>query len=71
MSVAVAVTNTGQLGSEMGDWLSLAEMNLICHQASAEKGFASQTVVAHTFNCSTLEAEAGGSLSLRLAWSPE
>jgi hypothetical protein len=26
-------------------------------------------VVAHTFNCSTREAEAGGFLSLRLAWS--
>ena len=28
-------------------------------------------VVAHTFNPSTLEAEAGGSLSLRPAWSTE
>jgi hypothetical protein len=31
----------------------------------------SQTVVAHTFNPSTWEAEAGGSLSLRPAWSTE
>jgi major histocompatibility complex class I len=28
-------------------------------------------VVAHTFNPSTLEAEAGGFLSSRLAWSTE
>jgi hypothetical protein len=28
-------------------------------------------MVAHAFNPSTLEAEAGGSLSSRPAWSPE
>jgi hypothetical protein len=32
------------------------------------KGWA---MVAHTFNPSTWEAEAGGFLSLRLAWSTE
>jgi hypothetical protein len=31
----------------------------------------SQAVVAHTFNPSTWEAEAGGILSLRPAWSTE
>jgi hypothetical protein len=31
----------------------------------------SQTVVAHAFNPSTQEAEAGGSLSLRPAWFTE
>jgi hypothetical protein len=31
----------------------------------------SQGVVAHTFNPSTWEAEAGGFLSLRPAWSTE
>jgi hypothetical protein len=35
------------------------------------KKYSCQAVVAHTFNPSTREAEAGGSLSLRSAWSLE
>jgi major histocompatibility complex class I len=35
------------------------------------KNFSGQAVVAHAFNPSTWEAESGGFLSLRPAWSTE
>jgi hypothetical protein len=39
--------------------------------AEDEKGQGKPSVVVHTFNPSTREAEAGGFLSLRPAWSTE
>jgi hypothetical protein len=39
--------------------------------ASYKRRLALRAVVAHTFNPSTWEAEAGGFLSLRPAWSTE
>jgi hypothetical protein len=38
---------------------------------TAKKGLGIPVVVAHAFNPSTWEAEAGGFLSLRPAWSTE
>jgi hypothetical protein len=41
------------------------------HRRDVEISFKSQVVVAHAFNPSIQEAEAGGSLRLRTAWSTE
>jgi hypothetical protein len=44
-------------------------MTLSTEKASSSRGHRPPGVVAHTFNHSTQEAEAGGFLSSRTAWS--
>ena len=48
---------------------SFANSNIFTTHHPAQQYFLSQAVVAHTFNPSTREAEAGGFLSSRPAWS--
>jgi hypothetical protein len=53
-------------------WGKVSETDQLKGRIQKEKGKEkSRAVVAHTFNPSTWEAEAGGLLNLRPAWSTE
>jgi hypothetical protein len=50
-------------------WGHLELLSETLPRKKEEKGWLCQAVVAHAFNPSTWEAEAGGFLSLKPAWS--
>jgi hypothetical protein len=76
--VPVTVTVTCQSGEGWGHWTCRTRGKSCAGRVSPtrknkdlKKPNNCQTVVAHAFNPSTWEAEAGGFLSSRLAWSTE
>jgi hypothetical protein len=76
--VKVLAAKTGDLSSILGTHgreLTLMSCSLVCTSTPFHTGNKNYQkgpgVVAHTFNPSTREAEAGGFLSLRPVWSTE
>jgi hypothetical protein len=68
---SVLLTTESSLQPRILIFKSLNSVSLQWYTKSWYKLFACRPVVAHAFNPSTWEAEAGGFLSLRPAWSTE